>query len=133
VTITNMLRLLRLPSEVQQWISENQLTTGHAKALLSLSDLSSVVEIARKIIQGSYSVRQAEMLVSRYGKSDAKDAVVTLDEVDPNVKAAIHALEQALGTRVTIQENHGKGRIELHFFSAEEMHRLYDGLMKVRF
>src|SRR4029079_15334930 len=60
VTITNMLRLLRLPQEVQHWISENQLTTGHAKALLSLSDLSSVVEVARKIIQASYSVRQAE-------------------------------------------------------------------------
>jgi len=133
VTITNMLRLLRLPAEVQQWISENQLTTGHAKALLSLSDLSSVVDVARKIIQGSYSVRQAEMLVSRYGKSDAKDAQVGLEEVDPNVKAAIHSLEQTLGTRVTIQENHGKGRIELHFFSSDEMHRLYDGLMKVRF
>lgn len=133
VTITNMLRLLRLPPEVQQWISENQLTTGHAKALLSLSDLNSVVDVARKIIQGSYSVRQAEMLVSRYGKSGAKDEPVILDEVDPNVKAAIHALEQALGTRVTIQENHGKGRIELHYFSLDEMHRLYDGLMKVRF
>ena len=55
------------------------------------------------------------------------------EAVDPNVKAAIHALEQALGTKVTIQENAGKGKIELHFFSAEEMHRLYDGLIRVRF
>lgn len=133
VTVTNVLRLLRLPSEVQQWISDNQLTTGHAKALLSLSDLNAAVDLARKIIQGSYSVRQAEMLVSRHGKGDEKQAPIALEEVDPNVKAAIHALEQALGTRVTIQENHGKGRIELHFFSADEMHRLYDGLMKVRF
>jgi ParB family chromosome partitioning protein len=132
VTITNMLRLLRLPQEVQQWISEDQLTTGHAKALLSLTDLSAVVDVARKIISSSYSVRQAEMLVSRFGKSDGRnDAEVP--EADPNVKAAIHALEQALGTRVTIQESHGKGRIELHFFSPDEMHRLYDGLMKVRF
>ena len=133
VTITNMLRLLRLPPEVQQWISEDRLTTGHAKALLSLSDLSSVLDVARKIIQGSYSVRQAEMLVSRLGKGGTQDATETPEAVDPNVKAAIHALEQALGTKVTIQESHGKGRIELHFFSPEEMHRLYDGLMKVRF
>jgi len=49
------------------------------------------------------------------------------------VKAAIHALEQALGTKVTIQESRGKGRIELHFFSTEEMHRLYEGLMRTRF
>ena len=133
VTITNMLRLLRLPPEVQQWISEDRLTTGHAKALLSLSDLSSILDVARKIIQGSYSVRQAEMLVSRLGKGGTQDATETPEAVDPNVKAAIHALEQALGTKVTIQESHGKGRIELHFFSPDEMHRLYDGLMKVRF
>jgi ParB family chromosome partitioning protein len=134
VTITNMLRLLRLPGEVQQWIGEDRLTTGHAKALLSLSDLGSILDAARKIIQGSYSVRQAEMLVSRYGKSGAKDPAANETEViDPNVKAAIHALEQALGTKVTIQENRGKGRIELHFFSPEEMHRLYEGLIKARF
>ena len=133
VTITNMLRLLRLPPEVQQWISEDRLTTGHAKALLSLSDLSSILDVARKIMQGSYSVRQAEMLVSRLGKGGVQEATETPEAVDPNVKAAIHALEQALGTKVTIQESHGKGRIELHFFSPEEMHRLYDGLMKVRF
>ena len=133
VTITNMLRLLRLPPEVQQWISEDRLTTGHAKALLSLSDLSSILDVARKIMQGSYSVRQAEMLVSRVGKGGTQDAAEAPEAVDPNVKAAIHTLEQALGTKVTIQESHGKGRIELHFFSPEEMHRLYDGLMKVRF
>ena len=133
VTITNMLRLLRLPGEVQQWIGENQLTAGHAKALLSLTDLSSILDAARKIIQGSYSVRQAEMLVSRYGRNGASDTAGESEAVDPNVKAAIHTLEQTLGTKVTIQESRGKGRIELHFFSHEEMHRLYDGLMKVRF
>jgi ParB family chromosome partitioning protein len=134
VTITNMLRLLRLPAEVQQWIGEDRLTTGHAKALLSLSDLGSILDAARKIIQGSYSVRQAEMLVSRYGQNGAKDTPNGEAEVvDPNVKAAIHTLEQALGTKVTIQESRGRGRIELHFFSSDEMHRLYEGLMKVRF
>jgi hypothetical protein len=49
------------------------------------------------------------------------------------VKAAIHALEQALGTKVLIQESGGKGKIELHFFSMEEMHRLYDGLIRTHF
>jgi len=134
VTITNMLRLLRLPAEVQQWIGEDRLTTGHAKALLSLSDLGSILDVARKIIQGSYSVRQAEMLVSRYGQNGAKDTPNSdAEAVDPNVKAAIHSLEQALGTKVTIQESRGRGRIELHFFSSDEMHRLYEGLMKARF
>jgi ParB family chromosome partitioning protein len=132
-TITNMLRLLRLPAEVQQWLGEDKITTGHAKALLSLSDLGAILDAAKKIIQGNYSVRQAEMLVSRFGKNGAKDEPVSPEAVDPNVKAAIHALEQALGTKVTIQENGGKGKIELHFFSQEEMHRLYDGLIRTRF
>ena len=92
-----------------------------------------MLDAARKIIQGSYSVRQAEMLVSRYGKSGVQDLTGESEAMDPNVKAAIHALEQALGTKVTIQESRGKGRIELHFFSQEEMHRLYDGLMRTRF
>jgi ParB family chromosome partitioning protein len=135
VTISNMLRLLRLPPEVQQWLSEDRITTGHAKALLSLADLSSILDAAKKIIQGNYSVRQAEMLVSRYGKPQTTDETRDEPETsgDPNVKAAIQTLEEALGTKVTIHEHGGKGRIELHFFSVEEMHRLYDGLLRARF
>ena len=133
-TIANMLRLLRLPPEVQQWLRENRLTTGHAKALLSLSDLDAILDSAKKIIQGSYSVRQAETLVARYANSPLKDDPAGgRGAVDPNVKAAIHALEQALGTKVTVQESGGKGKIELHFYSFEEMNRLYEGLLRVKF
>jgi len=134
-TIANMLRLLRLPPEVQQWLRENRITTGHAKALLSLSDLNAILDIARKIIQSSYSVRQAEMLVSRYSSPVAgrEDSGGASEVVDPNVKEAVHALEQALGTKVTVQESGGKGKIELHFFSFEEMNRLYEGLLRAKF
>jgi len=133
-TVSNMLRLLRLPPEVQQWLSEARITTGHAKALLALSDLGAIVDTARKIIDGDYSVRQAEMLVSRHEKPHSEAPEGERGEhQDPNVKAAIQALEEALGTKVTIQEHSGKGKIELHFFSAEEMHRLYEGLIQVRF
>jgi ParB family chromosome partitioning protein len=133
-TITNMLRLLRLPPEVQVWIGENKLSTGHAKALLSLPEPGAILDAARKIIQATLSVRQAEALVSRYLKGDAKkDSSESGNVLDPNVTAAIHALELALGTKVTIQESGGKGRIELHFFSFEEMNRLYEGLIRSKF
>ncbi|HET9131602.1 MAG TPA: hypothetical protein VFO86_11670, partial [Terriglobia bacterium] len=83
---------------------------------------------------GTLSVRQAEALVSRYLKGDAKkDSAEAGIVVDPNVAAAIHALELALGTKVTIQESGGKGKIELHFFSFEEMNRLYEGLIRSKF
>jgi ParB family chromosome partitioning protein len=133
-TIANMLRLSRLPKEVQQWLRENRLSTGHAKALLSLSDLNAILDTAKKIIQSNCSVRQAEMLVSRYAnRSSEREETGDREMVDPNVKAAIHALEQVLGTKVTVQENGGRGRIELHFYSFEEMNRLYEGLLRVKF
>jgi ParB family transcriptional regulator, chromosome partitioning protein len=134
-TVANMLRLLRLPPEVQQWLNENRLTTGHAKALLSLSDLNAIIDSARKIISGNYSVRQAEMLVSRYSKPEGEThaSAAPAELPDPNVVAAIHALEQVVGTKVSIHENGGKGKIELHFYSPEEMHRLYDGLFRSKF
>jgi ParB family chromosome partitioning protein len=133
-TVANMLRLLRLPSQVQQWLRDNRLTTGHAKALLSLSDLNAILDSAKKIIQGDYSVRQTEMLVARHtGGVAGKDDSGGRDVVDPNVKFAIHALEQALGTKVTVRERQGKGKIELHFYSFEEMNRLYEGLLRTKF
>ena len=133
-TVANMLRLLRLPPEVQQWLRENRLSTGHAKALLSLSEPDAILDTARKIIQGNYSVRQTEILVARHAKTatddDSGDSSAV---VDPNVRAAVHALEQALGTKVTVQEHEGKGKIEIHFFSFEEMNRLYEGLLRTKF
>ena len=134
-TVANLLRLLKLPPEVQQWLREDRLTTGHAKALLSLSDLTQILDSARKIIQGNYSVRQAEMLVSRYSRnaSDKNEPASRSENLDPNVKVAIHALEQVLGTKVSIQQEGGRGKIEIHFFSLEEMNRLYEGLLKAKF
>ena len=133
-TVTNTLRLLRLPPEVQAWIGENKLSTGHAKALLSLPEHGAILDTARKILQGTLSVRQTEALVSRSLKSDPKkNSAENRNVLDPNVSAAIHALELALGTKVTIQENDGKGRIELHFYSFEEMNRLYEGLIRSKF
>ncbi len=134
-TIANMLRLLKLPGEVQQWVRENKLSTGHAKAILSLSEPDAILDAARKVIHGNLSVRQAEMLMSRISKGEAghDESGADSEAVDPNVKAAIRALEQVLGTKVGIQENAGKGRIEIHFYSFEEMNRLYEGLLKTKF
>ncbi len=75
------------------------------------------------------------MLVSRYGRNGSAhaDSVGASDVADPNVNAAVHALEQALGTKVTVQETGGRGKIELHFYSFEEMNRLYEGLLRSKF
>jgi len=134
-TVANMLRLLKLPTEVQQWVRDNKLSTGHAKALLSLSEPDAILDAARKVIQGNLSVRHAEMLVGRIAKGETQNSESAADSevVDPNVKAAIRALEQIVGTKVDIHESGGKGKIEIHFYSFEEMNRLYEGLLRTKF
>jgi hypothetical protein len=74
------------------------------------------------------------MLVSRYGQtSSGLPNTSASAPADPNVKAAIQALETALGTKVAIHEVQGKGKIEIHFYSPEELNRLYEGLIRVKF
>jgi ParB family transcriptional regulator, chromosome partitioning protein len=133
-TVANMLRLLKLPAEVQQWLRDNKLSTGHAKALLSLPGPDAILDAAKRVIQGNLSVRHAEMLVGRIAKGETLSGEAAVDDVeDPNVKAAIRALEQVIGTKVAIHESQGKGKIEIHFYSFEEMNRLYEGLLRTKF
>lgn len=133
-SVANMLRLLKLPGEVQQWLSEERLTTGHAKALLALGEADAIVEAARDMIRGQLSVRQAEDLVRRKRvPAPAASGPRAGSASDPNVRAALMDLERALGTRVTIREKGSKGRLEIHFHSREELERLYGGLLGARF
>ena len=134
-TVANMLRLLKLPDQVQQWVRDNKLSTGHAKALLSLSEPGAILDAAKRVIQGNLSVRHTEMLVGRIAKGEIQtgDSAVDSEVEDPNVKAAIRSLEQVVGTKVAIHETGGKGKIEIHFYSFEEMHRLYEGLLRTKF
>ena len=133
-SVANTLRLLKLPPEVQKWLQEGAMNAGHAKALLSLADADAIVEAAREIIQGSYSVRQAEALVAK-PKSEPGSSESGEKPEDPNVRAALRALERALGTKVTIRQpgGQGKGKIEIYFHSREELNRLYSGLIEARF
>ena len=131
-TVANMLRLLKLPGEVQLWLQDGKLTVGHAKALLSLTKTNEILSAAQEMIRGNYSVRQAEALVTRSRKErGAKAKTGSVD--DPNVRAALAGLERALGTKVTIRQSGSRGRIEIHFHSKDELDRLYNGLLQASF
>jgi ParB family chromosome partitioning protein len=134
-SVANTLRLLKLPEEVQKWLQEGVINAGHAKALLSLPDADAILESAREIIKGSYSVRQAEALVSKPKPEPESSASGEKPAEDPNVRAAIRALERVLGTKVAIRQpgGKGKGKIEIHFHSQGELNRLYNGLIETRF
>ena len=107
-TVTNTLRLLKLPGEVQDLLQEGKLTPGHARALLSMSDLHLQVKLGRRIANEGLSVRQVETLVTGQGKRSKVSP--PSKRVDPNVKAAVSELERTLGTKVQFLGSNSKER-----------------------
>jgi len=124
-TIINLVRLLQLPNDLQQLVAERRLSAGHARCLLSLPTIQLQREVAEKAVAQGWSVRQVERVTQRMMEGRKPRHV---DEVvnDPNVKAAIQEMERVLGTRVRIVEKaKQKGRIEIEFYSAEDLDRIY--------
>jgi ParB family chromosome partitioning protein len=129
-TVANSLRLLNLPREVQTLVQIGQLTAGHAKALAALTDSRVQIELAKRIVDEGLSVRTVEHLVRSPDRA-RKQRAAPVEGRDPNMVAAEESLQSALGTKVRIvQGSTGKGRLELHFYSAEELDRLYDIVLK---
>lgn len=124
-TVTNLLRLLKLPEDIQQMVAERRLSMGHARAILGLPAEDLQRRVAEKAASHGLSVRQVERLVRRMTETrEPKPA----DEVaeDPNVRAAVQELERALGTRVRIvARSESRGRIEIEYYSAEDLERIY--------
>jgi ParB family chromosome partitioning protein len=127
-SITNTLRLLKLPHEVQLLLAEHRLSMGHARAVLGLATPEEQIEVAEKAAAQGLSVRQVEALVQQR-TSDQPRAGKKEKRLDPNVKAAADDLERALGTRVRIVElSEQRGRIEIEYFSQDELDRLFQQL-----
>jgi len=127
-SITNIVRLLKLPKEVQLLVAEHRLTMGHARAILGLPDATTQIQIAEKAAAQNLSVRQVEALVQELTAERPKEGSGHRKEqaLDPNVKAAIEELERALGTRVRIVElSEQRGRIEIEYYSQAELDRLF--------
>ena len=127
--ITNYLRLLRLPDDLQQLVKEGRLSTGHARTLLALSHADLQRRLARQIIDHGLSVRATEQLVHKATEEKPKTSRGP-QVVDPNVRAAETKLRRVLGTQVKIlQAENGKGKIEINFFDARDLDRIYNLLM----
>jgi ParB family transcriptional regulator, chromosome partitioning protein len=130
-TVTNLLRLLRLPQAIQLLLAEHRLSMGHARAILGLPTEQLQIEVAEKAAAQGMSVRQVERHV--------KDAVSQRESpeprlepaADPNVAAAIRELESALGTRVRIVPlSEKRGRIEIEYYSPDDLDRIYNSIVR---
>lgn len=129
--ITNYLRLLRLPDDLQQLVIESRLSTGHARTLLALTHVDLQRRLARQIIDGGLSVRATEQLVHRATEEKPAKTVHPPHPVDPNIRAAETKLRRALGTQVRILQtaDGSRGKIEISFFDTRDLDRLYNLLM----
>jgi ParB family chromosome partitioning protein len=127
-TVTNTLRLLKLPADLQQLIAEHRLSMGHARAILGLPTEDLQRHVAEKATSQGLSVRQVERLVKKM--TSEREPKPAADEPDPNVKAAIQELERVLGTRVRIfGKPDERGRIEIEYYSGDDLHRIYSTII----
>jgi ParB family chromosome partitioning protein len=125
-TIINFVRLLQLPKDILELLAERKLSAGHARALLALPTPELQREVAEKATAQGWNVRQTERMTQRMTE-DRKPRTVEEVQTDPNVKAAVQAMAERLGTKVKIHEGaRGRGKIEIEYYSAEDLDRIYE-------
>jgi len=120
-TISNILRLLKLPEKVQDFLNRELITVGHAKAILSLIDPESQIQFCHKIIEKGLSVRQAEFLTSRQARRHKSRG---RKEDDPNIRALEKRLMDVFGTKVKITHKKKRGKIEIEYYSLDDLERV---------
>jgi ParB family chromosome partitioning protein len=128
VTITNLLRLLKLPAEVQELVRGGKLSGGHAKALLGLASAEEQRRAATQLVAQDLSVRAAERLVGRLVAGEAQPRKSKVQRLDPNIRAALADLERLLGTRVRLTGGGRKGTLIFEYYSPQDLMRLYDAI-----
>ncbi|MGQ0760431.1 MAG: ParB/RepB/Spo0J family partition protein [Acidobacteriota bacterium] len=129
--ITNYLRILKLPTEIQSLLEQEKLTFGHARALLGVSDPQLQRRFAQRICKHNWSVRETESRIRNLTRPAQASSAPPPQLADPNVRAAEAKLRRRLGTQVRIvsARTGAAGRIEIEFYSAEDLNRLYDLLV----
>ncbi|MFD2170634.1 ParB/RepB/Spo0J family partition protein [Tumebacillus lipolyticus] len=121
--VANMLRLLNLPSEIREHVSRGTLSMGHARALLGLTDKKQQIALAEKAIDEELSVRQVEHLVNRL-QTMAQRETKKVAKPNPILKQYEEEFRTRLGTGVKIVQGKKRGKIEIDYFSTEDLERI---------
>lgn len=126
-TVANYLRLLKLPDEVKVFVNDGTLSMGHARAILSIDGRAHQIEAARKIIHKGLSVREAEALAKKLSSEDKKKPKPH-HKKDPQIASLEDRLIRSLGTKVHLYHNNKtkKGKIEIEYYSLDELDRLLE-------
>lgn len=128
--ISNSLRLLNLPEDIQLMVRNNQISMGHARAMLSLKD-QDLQTIAKRIIEEQLSVRDVEKLnITSKSKGKRSHKIVEQNSCDPDFKEVIERLQYKFGTSVKIQNGFKKGNVSFLFFGRDDLSRLIEIFLK---
>jgi ParB family chromosome partitioning protein len=125
-TVTNAIRLLKLPQDIRQSLIDGSISMGHARAFLSLDSPEKQRLALKRVLSGALSVRQAENLVKRMGRRSSPSSSKKIQEWNP----LIEELQRALGTKVNIIAKGKQGKIEIEFYSRDELDRIIDFLRR---
>ncbi len=123
-TVANHLRLLELPSEIQTDVEAGRISAGHAKALLQVTNPERRRHLRDRILGDGLSVRAAEELAQASGGARPRKARGARPGADPNLQRLIDGLRQRLQTRVRVQGQASRGRIEIEYFGADDLQRI---------
>ena len=127
VTITNTLRLLNLSEDVQQYIIEGVISEGHGRALLGITDSKVQCELAQNVIDDKLSVRELELLIRKLKTSNTRTkSKPAANESNPYYKDITYKLENYFGTKVNITNKNNKGKIEIEYYSEEDLQRILE-------
>ncbi len=126
--IANHVRLLSLPQNVQQLISDNKLSMGHGRTLLGLKKKEKLNTLVEKVLKEQLNVRQLEDLVNQLNENVPRETTKVKPKKDMFIRERENVLREKFGTSVSIKQNKKKGKIEIEFFSKEDLERILDML-----
>jgi len=126
--VTNYLRVLKLPTDIQRLIENEKLSFGHARTLLAVEDPVMQRRLAQKIVKHSWSVRETEQRVKQIARPNAPSEAKLIEHSDPNVRAAEAKLRRLLGTQVRIHpiRSGSPGRVEIEYYNLADLDRIYN-------
>lgn len=127
-TVANALRLLKLPPGAREAVLDGRLSMGHARALLALEG-ESLERAARQVLAESLNVRQAEALVRELKRGGTKKKAAASQAASPQIRDLVARLQQALGTRVRLQDRGNKGTLSIEYSNLDELQRVVDRIL----
>lgn len=122
--IANLIRLLQLPEEIRELVNSGHLSMGHGRALLGLRNKRRIPEIAQKVIKEQLNVRQLEKLIQALNDDVSRETEKAKKDI--HVQATESQLREYFGTQVQIKKVKNKGKIEIEFYSEDDLHRILE-------